>query len=264
VPIARVPGTPNHTSVALANAGFVQKMEIRTNDKGGESLWALMEISDSEIAPKVGKTIRGCSIRVGPYTSSEGADMGEAIIHICLTNTPYIDNTENFIEAEKNDVVITVFERKEDKKTAQKGGERKVKLDIIKELAVAMEAEGADVDGIFATFCEQQNLIPKPAEEPAPGEPTSQITAEAKTAEAVEFEALPASVKAKLVEFEALKQKDADTEDAAFVEKHRDKISAACAPMAKAIRAQGAGLREPRHAEDGEAACGREVDPGAG
>ena len=245
VPVARVPGTPNHTSDALANAGFVLRgdnsgMEIRPNDKGGSSLWALMEITDPEIIPKVGTTIRGCSIRVGPYTNAEGKDMGEAIFHICLTNTPYIENTENFIEAEKGIANIAVFEIKEDLEVTDEGGENKLKVDIIKELATAMEAEGADVDVIFATFCEQQNLIPKPAEAPpAPEIPLSQITAEAKTAEAVEFEALPASVKAKLVEFEALKKKDADNAAATFIAEHREKISAACKAEAMILLTAG-------------------------
>lgn len=245
--LENVPIPLRHTDEPDRNTGFVEKLEIR-----GKSLWGLLSFELSEIADLIGKTIKGVSVSIWPdyQDSKTGENCGEVLAHVALTNMPHIQGLEGFIEAESPYGDIISLEKKGVEDTTNKGGENNVKLEIVKELLTAMEAEGANPEEVFSVFCEQQGLITKPAE--GTEEPTSQITAEAKTAEAVEFEALPASVKAKLVEFEAMKQKVADAEDSVFVDAHPDKISAACKPLALEILKQGRKTAVEFEAKPGE------------
>lgn len=120
------------------NTGFITDLQQR-----GSSLWAKMNIAREEIAQAVGNTIKGVSLSSIPnYINEKGEWFGNVIDHICLTNSPHIQDVEGFMQAESdNGYNILHFERKEERKNMPETKENKKEGIEKKEEATKMEFE---------------------------------------------------------------------------------------------------------------------------
>ncbi len=232
VPIQGPDDESAHNTNPMSNTGFVKDMEIRPRPEGGESLWALMEIVDPEVADKVGKTICGCSLRlVESYTDAEtGEDHGETIEHICLTNTPYIEKTGNFVEAEREPADIQVFVTCRHKKKFEKGGHEKVEIiEKLKALMAQMEAEGAEPEALFERFIGELGFSKE--------QPMQKAETEKQNADAIDFERLPEAVRNRITELERWKTEKEVAENERLISEFvkAGKLTPAVKPYATAI-----------------------------
>lgn len=119
-----IPFVPlKHTDDPEKNTGEVTRLWIADSPShpGKKSLFAELTIKIKEIAEKIGKTIKGCSVGIVGVTSPEtGEYLGEAVEHVALTNRPYVPNLADYQSVGFSKNPIFVFEKvtklkKEDK-----------------------------------------------------------------------------------------------------------------------------------------------------
>lgn len=101
-----VPTPLGHTLEPDKNAGWVVDLEVREGESCAE-LWASMDIQDSNINEKIGKTIKGVSVGVvrnlqDVRPDDDIRDLGEGIEHIALTNMPVVQRMGDFVLLDRN------------------------------------------------------------------------------------------------------------------------------------------------------------------
>lgn len=135
-----VPIPLTHSNDPMDNTGVVEDIYVEQNKDGSWSFMSVLNILLENVVSRIGKTILGNSIAVDTHyiDTKTGADMGETLIHIALTNIPHIEHLGEFKpvmaskegEEIKNDILIpkstsnekTIKNEKQDKEQTNKGG----------------------------------------------------------------------------------------------------------------------------------------------
>lgn len=96
VPI--VDGANKHTEDPLRNLG--QVVGVEHDDKG---IYAIIDARDEGHADKLGKTLIGASamMHMDYKDTASGKNVGPTLLHVAVTNRPYITNLEDFEEVVK-------------------------------------------------------------------------------------------------------------------------------------------------------------------
>ncbi len=93
VPIA---GANNeHTEDPTRNIGEVVELQ-----QEGDKLFAVIDARDAQYADKLGSTLLGASAMIHPnYEDAKtGAKVGPTLLHVCVTNRPYITELDDYEE----------------------------------------------------------------------------------------------------------------------------------------------------------------------
>lgn len=130
-----------HTEDPFRNIGEV--VDLTVDDKG---VWATVDARKKEYADELGKTLIGASAMMHMnYTDTKtGKKVGPTLLHVAITNRPYITNLQDFEEiiaasADNSHGNVTVLTEEED-------------MQISKEDAIAaLSAHGIDVEALLET-----------------------------------------------------------------------------------------------------------------
>jgi hypothetical protein len=84
-----------HTEDPSRNIGEVVALVRR-----GKKIYAQIDVRDDTAAPKMGKTLIGASamLHLNYPNTATGKRVGPALLHVCVTNRPYVTGLEDYQE----------------------------------------------------------------------------------------------------------------------------------------------------------------------
>lgn len=154
-----------HTEDPTRNIGEVVGLEL-----SGDKLYALIDARDEQYADKLGKTLLGASAMIHPnYEDAKtGKKVGPTLLHVCVTNRPYITELQDYEELiaasadNTGDAVMFTPEEEADAMTREEMFEALKSehgidvpaLQAAQEMALSRSGEGDLVERLFEIISE--------------------------------------------------------------------------------------------------------------